>query len=223
MNSVLLVEDDKTIRTQLKDYLSLNNFKVSEAGTIKEAMLQNMNLFQVVVLDWNLPDGEGIDLLKKWRASGVKTPVIMLTAKSDVVDRILGLEFGSQDYMTKPYDPRELLARIKVQIRTTHASSDKNEFSVGSLNIDLTERAVFFNKKSVALTKMEFDLLLILSQSAGKVFTRDELLDRVWGSNSDSDTRTVDAHVVRLRQKLDSDVIETIRGLGYRYVKGEKK
>lgn len=229
MKSLLIVDDDATIRGQLAEYLEKQNFRVHQCGTYKEASAQDTARFDLAIVDWNLGDGEGIDLVRLWRDRGSRIPVIMLTARADVIDRVLGLEIGSQDYVTKPYEPRELLARIRVHLRADSVDfAEPKAIEASGVSLDLAARAVrrlAFEgdpEYDVELTKMEFDLLATLLKGAGKVFTREELLNRVWGIDSSAETRTVDAHVARLRQKIFEDLIETVRGLGYRIRKGPR-
>jgi DNA-binding response OmpR family regulator len=143
--------------------------------------------------------------------------VILLTARADLVDRVLGLESGANDYVTKPFEPRELLARVRVQLRSRRGHTVNREASVhAGVRLDPEKREVTFRQSQVELTRMEFELLRLLISSPGKVFSREELLDRVWGYENFQATRTVDTHILQLRQKLDDGLFETIRGVGYR-------
>ena len=226
MNRILLVEDEDNLREQLSSFLVSQGFVVTGRGSIALAQKEDPGLFDLAILDWNLKDGEGVDLVKAWRGIGSRLPVIMLTARTDVIDRVVGLEIGANDYVLKPYEPRELLARIRAQLRAARGvaggvsdqtgRSNSEVIQCGEFQINLDERAVRFRGTEVDLTKMEFDLLLVLARAAGKVFTRDELLTRVWGLETSTETRTVDAHIGKLRQKFGEDSIETVRGLGYR-------
>jgi DNA-binding response OmpR family regulator len=214
---ILLVEDEENFRVSLSKYLTKENFEILEAKTIGEAkglILQDPDL---VVLDWMLPDGEGPDLLKEWRKNDIAIPVILLTARTETIDKVLGLELGANDYLTKPFEPRELLARIRVQLRSTplkQALSFVLEY--GPIFIDLKTREVFYEKKPAVLTKMEFELLKLFVENPNQVFSRDELLNKVWGYDQFPTTRTVDTHILQLRQKLNDDMFETVRGIGYR-------
>jgi DNA-binding response OmpR family regulator len=165
-----------------------------------------------------LPDGQGIDFLKEMRIDYPQIPIIMLTAKTELIDKVLGLESGANDYITKPFEPRELIARIRVQLRENKNNVEKEIklIEVHTLKIDLEKRDVTFNEKMLELTKMEYDLLRLLAESPGRVFSREEILNKVWGFENYPSTRTVDTHVLQLRQKISEDIIETMRGIGYR-------
>lgn len=224
MNRILIVDDDTNLRQQLADYLTKQNYHVTSCASFAKALTLDMTLFDLVILDWNLGDGEGVDLVKHWRGKGCRLPVIMLTARADVVDRVVGLEIGSQDYVTKPYDPRELLARIRAHTRSfsPDGRTESQTLEAAGVRLDLSSREarIVAEDRAVELTKMEFDLLALLLRGAGKVFTREELLNRVWGFDSSAETRTVDAHVFKIRQKFSEGLIETVRGLGYRVKRG---
>lgn len=218
--NILLVEDEKNLRESMQEYLQNENYKVQTAGSCFEARQKIVSEFDLVILDWGLPDGQGLDLLKEWRTQKSEVRVLFLTARADILDRVLGLEFGAQDYLTKPFDPRELLARIRVQLRSiklTPANQDKLVFD--DLKIDLTLREVHFKNQIIVLTKMEYDLLLFLVRQPNKPFSREELLNAVWGYENFPSTRTVDNHILQLRQKLKSEYFETIHGIGYRFKK----
>jgi DNA-binding response OmpR family regulator len=164
-----------------------------------------------------LPDGQGLDLLTELRKKGSRIPVIFLTARADVVDKVVGLEMGASDYMTKPFEPRELIARVRVRLR--EGSSEDfvaTILNVGPLSIDRLKYKVSFNGTAIELVKKEFDLLVLFAESPEKVFSRDEILNKVWGYDVFPTTRTVDTHVMLLRQKINDELIETVRSVGYR-------
>ncbi len=211
---ILLVEDEKMVVESIVPHLSKNNFIVTVAPNFEKAKSTNVSQFDLVLLDWALPDGMGIDLLKLWRAQGRSIPVIMLTARTDITDKVLGLELGAHDYMTKPFDIRELLARIRVQLRQEEAPAEIQ--IAGGIRINLALRKVFLNSQETQLTRKEFDLFVFLAQSGNQVFTREELLNRIWGFENYPTTRTVDTHVLQIRNKLGAQVIETVHGIGYR-------
>jgi DNA-binding response OmpR family regulator len=211
---LLLVEDELSLAEALIPHLRDNRFEVTHVASFKDAKVVSLSKFDVILLDWALPDGEGIDLLKMWRAAGSTVPVIMLTARNDVTDKVLGLELGAHDYITKPFDIRELVARIRVQLRQEQNKPEQIQFK--NIKIDLRLRKVYADQKEVTLTRKEYDLLLYLSQAENQVFTREELLNRIWGFENFPSTRTVDTHVLQLRNKLGSDLIETVHGVGYR-------
>lgn len=221
MNKILLVEDDQSLGKSLKDFLKIEGFEVTWLQTIAEANMSNPKDFDLIIQDWMLPDGQGIDFLKKIRNDGFKTPMIMLTAKTDLIDKVIGLESGANDYVTKPFEPRELLARVRVQLRQSQVelsnkSVVKGKVTLGKLSLDLDTREVFWEDHPVELTKMEFDFLKLLVENPNRAISRDEILNKVWGYESFPTTRTVDTHVLQLRQKLDDSLIETVRGIGYR-------
>jgi DNA-binding response OmpR family regulator len=209
---ILLVDDEPTLRESLSQFLKSEGLQVLEAVGVTEAKHVDLQGVQLILLDWMLIDGSGIDLLRWWRTQGVQIPVIFLTAKVDVVDKILGLESGSNDYVTKPFDPRELLARIRVHLRNTMAS----QLCLNGIVMDLENRKVTFGDSEKSLTKTEFDLLKFFLSHPEKVFSRDEILQSVWGYDQFPTTRTVDVHVMQLRQSFRSEFFETIHGIGYR-------
>ncbi len=211
---ILLVEDETMVVESIVPHLSKNNFIVTVASNFEKAKAMNISQFDLVLLDWALPDGMGIDLLKLWRTQGRTIPVIMLTARTDITDKVLGLELGAHDYMTKPFDIRELLARIRVQLRQEEAPAEIQ--IAGGIRINLALRKVFLNSQETQLTRKEFDLFVFLAQSGNQVFTREELLNRIWGFENYPTTRTVDTHVLQIRNKLGAQVIETVHGIGYR-------
>ncbi len=191
------------------------------ARSVAEARAANAPDFDVVLLDWRLPDGEGMDFLKGLRKVS-DVPVLMVTARVEVIDRVLGLEIGADDYVTKPVEPRELLARVKARLRGRSkepAQASERVLEAHGIRVDLGARAVTFRGQPVAFTKMELDLLVFLLRHPGRVFSRDELLNQVWGFERAPTTRTVDTHVGVLRNKLAPELFESVRGIGYRLVK----
>lgn len=212
---ILLVEDDESLRQALTTYLSEHGFSVRCAISLQEARAMVASEPQVIVLDWMLPDGEGIDLVREWRTSGLRTPVVFLTARADVADRVTGLELGANDYIVKPFEPRELVARLRVQVRTPAVPRP----AAAGVVIDPDEVRAWFRGRELELTPKEFELLRFLVENAGKVFSRDEILDEVWGLDCYPTNRTVDTHVAQLRQKTAQELIETVRGYGYRLKK----
>lgn len=221
MIKILLVEDDTTLGQTLTKYLMGEGYEVNLATSVKEAgQYLESHRPEMIILDWMLPDGQGIDLLRDIRNKQIHTPVMMLTARNDTIDKVLGLESGANDYMTKPFEPRELLARIRVQIRD-HKTSDipKKEIEkivLGDIEIDLLERTVKVGNILKEFTKMEFDFLRLLAETPNRAFSREEILNKVWGYENYPSTRTVDTHVLQLRQKLSDELIETVRGVGYK-------
>lgn len=219
MNKILLVEDDSSLGPAIQNTLRSEGYEVKLCPSLncaREVLKENHSL---ILLDWMLPDGQGIDLLKDIQN---QVPVIMLTARADLIDKVLGLESGANDYITKPFEPRELLARIRVQLR--NYSSQKNspddevqQISRNGILLNLSERKIFYHDQELTFTKMEFDLLHLLISNPRIVFSREKLLDEVWGYDNYPTTRTVDTHVLQIRQKVCNDVIDTVRGIGYRY------
>jgi DNA-binding response OmpR family regulator len=220
---LLLVEDEDNLSASLLQFLTKESYEVSLAKTLSEARHKVKDQPELVILDWMLPDGEGVELLKEWRKADLALPVILLTARAEVIDKVLGLELGANDYLTKPFEPRELLARIRVQIRNLAVQSVVSkptallsQIVYRDLYMNLQNREVKFRNASVALTKMEFELLKLFMENPNQVFSRDELLNRVWGYDQFPTTRTVDMHVLQLRQKISEELFETVRGIGYR-------
>ena len=218
MSKILLVEDDISLGESLKQYLEFEKFQVNWAQNIKVANdFYSQEKHDLVILDWMLPDGQGIDLLKEVRKSDTGMPVIMLTARTELVDKILGLESGSNDYITKPFEPRELVARVRVQLRAEPAKAKASKvIKVNNIVIDSEQRVVTLSDQKIDMTKMEFDLLKLLAEVPNKVFSREEILNKVWGFENYPTTRTVDTHILQLRQKLGDKLFETVRGIGYK-------
>jgi DNA-binding response OmpR family regulator len=218
---VLVVEDDAVVAAALHALLAGEGYAPTVAGSIAEARAAGAADFDVVLLDWRLPDGEGIDFLKELRKTS-DVPVLMVTARVDVIDRVLGLELGADDYVTKPVEPRELLARIKARLRRPGkeaAPEAERVIEAHEIRVDLDAREVTFRGQPVTLTKMELELLVLLLKNPGRVFSREELLNQVWGFERAPTTRTVDTHVAVLRSKLVPELFESVRGIGYRLVR----
>lgn len=217
MKEVLLIEDDESLGFSLKKYLTDEGYGVQLVRNLAQAREAGTD-FKIMILDWMLPDGQGIDFLKELRIKNTFIPVIMLTARTELVDKIVGLESGANDYLTKPFEPRELVARIRVQFRDTKKSNDFQEEKIhhNGILIDSFTREAFYQENKLELTKMEYELLKLLAGSPGRAFSREEILNKVWGFENYPSTRTVDTHVLQLRQKTDEGMIETLRGVGYR-------
>ena len=210
-----LVEDDKNLADGLLVSLEQAGYECLHAELISEVE-GYWEQADLVILDRQLPDGDSVDSLPGWKKKK-DIPVIMLTALVTVKDKVAGLDSGANDYLTKPFAEAELFARIRAQLRLPDAEDqDASKVMAQNLVIDKATREVFFNELEVTLTRTEFDLLLFLASNLGRVFTRDELLDHVWGYNHFPTTRTVDTHVLQLRQKLPGLEIETLRGVGYK-------
>lgn len=217
MKQVLIVEDDENLGKSLKKILESEGMKAFLAPNLEEARTLVSKDLDVIVLDWMLPDGQGIDFLREIRTKEFSMPVIMLTARTDLIDKVLGLETGANDYMTKPFESRELVARVRVQLREKVAVLARSEkIVVGKLVINDMEKEVLYDGRKITFTKMEYELVRLLAENPRQTFSRENLLDKVWGYENFPTTRTVDTHVLQIRQKTADDIIETIRGLGYR-------
>ncbi|WP_172379003.1 response regulator transcription factor VxrB [Vibrio sp. Vb339] len=213
--TLLLVEDDKNLADGLLVSLEQAGYECLHAELISEVE-GYWEQADLVILDRQLPDGDSVDSLPGWKKKK-DIPVILLTALVTVKDKVAGLDSGANDYLTKPFAEAELFARIRAQLRLPDSEEqDASKVIAQNLIIDKATREVFFNEQEVTLTRTEFDLLLFLASNLGRVFTRDELLDHVWGYNHFPTTRTVDTHVLQLRQKLPGLEIETLRGVGYK-------
>lgn len=215
MAIILIVEDHENLSLSLKECLGGEGHQIHLASDLKSAREKISLKPNLIVLDWMLPDGQGFDFLTQLRNQNDRTPVIFLTARAELIDKVLGLEMGANDYMTKPFESRELLARIRVQLRDSSAGPGSS-LKVGSLSIDRIQHKVCFKETAIELVKKEFDLLVLFAEAPEKVFSRDEILNKVWGYDVYPTTRTVDTHVMLLRQKIHNDLIETVRSVGYR-------
>lgn len=217
--TVLVVEDESAIADVVEMYLTQGGFNVRLATSGAEARTQfDDPAIDVVLLDLMLPDADGVDLFRELRSRS-SVPVIMVTARDAEADRVLGLELGADDYVTKPFSPRELVARVRTVLRRGRpaTSATAERVASGGFEIDLQARDVTVDGVAVELTRKEFDLLAHLVTTPGRVFTRAQLLDAVWGYPDDIDTRTVDVHVAQLRRKLGTGCpVKTIRGVGYK-------
>lgn len=216
MKKILLVEDDQLLAENIINLLNEElSCQIEHSSKITDI---NGSGYDTIILDWRLPDGRGIDFLKNLRAEKNQTPVIMLTSKSLVDDKVLGLELGANDYITKPFEPKELIARVSVQLRQRQNSKAAQSISFGDFKIDRTSRTLLENGRELKMTKLEFDLLLLLSENSSRAFSRDELLNRIWGFDSHPTTRTVDMHITQIRKKIGNHHIKTIHGIGYRFI-----
>lgn len=219
---ILIVEDDKDLNKLLKYNLEKEGYRVSSANNGESGLaLFQKEKSDLVVLDVMLPKLDGLEFCRIVRKDS-KTPIIMLTAKVDEVDRVLGLELGADDYVTKPFSVRELLARVKgILRRAADKGEEKLLIRAGELEIDLERYMVSVNGKPVKLSSKEFEFMKCLILAKGKVLTRDQLLEKVWGyeDGMNIDTRTVDQHIARLREKLSSEAerVVTIKNVGYRF------
>jgi two-component system, OmpR family, response regulator len=224
---ILLVDDEQPIQTLLSFPLQRDGYEVVQASDGREALARfGEQPFDLVVLDLMLPRMDGLEVCKRLRADGSTVPIIMLTAKSEEIDKVLGLELGADDYITKPFSMREFRSRVKAALRRAGMvqpeTDDEQPIDVRGLKIDPTKRTVTRDGDSIATTFVEFEILTALARSPGRVFTRDMLLSRVWGDSAYRDPRTIDVHIRHLREKIEADPKEpeylfTVRGVGYRF------
>lgn len=218
MAKVLAIEDEEGMRDILKTYLEKNNFDAlfAEDGSTGINMFKN-NSFDIVLLDVMLPDMSGWNVLRTIRESS-KIPVMMITARSEEYDRLLGFELGADDYVVKPFSPREVIARIKAILSRSKWTESDNLISFSGITIDTDSRVVKVDGKKIDLTPKEFDLLNLLAQNIGKALSREKCLNVVWGYEFFGDLRTVDTHIKQLREKLGDkrDIIKTVWGYGYK-------
>ena len=215
---VLVVEDEKPIADILRMYLSREGFGVQVESDGIAGLSAAKTLHPVaIILDVGLPGIDGVEVCKDLRNSGIWTPILFCTARDDEVDRILGLEMGGDDYITKPFSPREVVARVKSVLRRTNiVQTGAGPVVVGEVSLDSDTRRVLLAGEEVSLTATEFDLMEYLMSQPGRVFSRDQLLSHVWGYSSIVGTRTVDVHIAQLRSKFGKhDPIRTVRGVGY--------
>jgi len=225
MTHIMVVDDDQDLAEMLGIVLTGAGYEVDLVNSGDQVM----PIFQaqkpdLVLLDVMLPGLSGIEVAKEIRTHSM-VPIVMLTAKGDTQDVVLGLEAGADDYMIKPFNPSELLARIKVRLRRT-PGVESTTLTIGDVQIDQVAHTIVSRGKTIPLTRLEFDLLVALAKEPGRVFTREALLDEVWGYQNATDTRLVNVHIQRLRAKIEVDVdnpqiIVTVRGVGYKAGSGE--
>ena len=224
MTRILVVEDEVSFSEALEFLLGKEGFSVVTAATGTEALKKfDQGGIDLVLLDLMLPEISGTEVCRQIRAKS-RVPIIMLTAKDSEVDKVVGLEIGADDYVTKPYSSRELVARIRAVLRRNAGEGVENEpgvMSVNGIRMDIDRHQVSVNGIPVSLPLKEFELLEFLMRNAGRVLTRMQLIDRVWGSDYVGDTKTLDVHIKRLRAKIETDpanptLIQTVRGLGYK-------
>ncbi|HCO70644.1 MAG TPA: DNA-binding response regulator [Mesotoga infera] len=222
---VLIVDDDLDILNIVRTACESESMEASAAANAEELWTAlRAGKPDVILLDIMLPDANGLDLVKKIRMKYSRIPIIFLTARKSDLDMILGLELGADDYVTKPFNPRALVARIKAVMRRSEITGTLEEMlTIGDAIVNLKSYTVTRNGKSEELTRREFELLKLLAENPGRVFTREELLDKVWGIDFFGDFRTVDVHISKLREKVGEGFIKTVRGVGYKFVLGEQK
>jgi DNA-binding response OmpR family regulator len=219
--TILLIEDEEDIASIVRAYLERDGFRVVWATRGTEGLSElERNDVRLAILDLQLPDTDGFDVCRAIRASS-RLPVVMLTARDDEVDRVTGLELGADDYVTKPFSPRELVARVHAVLRRVEPDVDGDVIEAGDVLLDRRSRTAAVAGTTVELTTREFDLVWHLAERPGIVVSRERILERVWGLAFPGGTRTVDVHVGQLRRKLDRpDLIRTVRGAGYKLVSG---
>ncbi len=225
-NKILIIEDNDAVALGLRYGLEKEGFLVSRAANAA-AGRQLAPHAELIVLDIRLPDGDGFELCRQLRAAKLRQPILMLTARDDLIDKVIGLEVGADDYMTKPFELRELVARIRALLRRSYGELAVQEtavFTSGRLQIDLTNQRVTIDTAEISLTATEFKLLAYLAQHANRPIGRQTLIEQVWGYEIFvGDPRTVDVHIRNLRQKIEHDphepqLILTVRGQGYKFV-----
>ena len=225
---ILLVDDEQSLQTLLSYPLRKDGYEVVQATDGREALARfGEQTFDLVVLDVMMPKLDGLEVCKRMRARST-VPIIMLTAKTEEIDKVLGLELGADDYITKPFSMREFRSRVRAALRRAGMSRDRDQspedqpLEVGEMKIDPGKRTVVVRGGDIKLTFVEFEILTALAHNPGRVFTREMLLTRIWGDSAFRDPRTIDVHIRHLREKLELDAKEpeylfTVRGVGYRF------
>lgn len=228
MYKILLVEDELPMLHGLRDNLEMEGYavEIASTGDAGLSLIQN-NTYHLIILDVMLPGISGLDICKTIRRDGITTPVILLTARAAEIDKVLGLEFGADDYITKPFSLRELLARIKAVLRRVPVSSGENDnaefIKIGRLKLNYKTYQAFEGETEIKLSHKEFEILHYLHSKKSTVVSRDELMEKVWGYDTDVTTRTVDNFMVKLRQKVETNpndprLILTVHGVGYKLI-----
>ncbi|MFO7882916.1 MAG: response regulator transcription factor [Kosmotogaceae bacterium] len=217
---ILVVDDDQDILEIVEIVCKEERLDISTAQNAKQ-MYEKLNRdnFDLIVLDIMLPDGNGLDLIKSLKAQYGDIPVVFLTARKSDIDMILGLELGADDYITKPFSPRALIAKIKAVLRRVNKnnSDTENEIRLGNLIIDINAYRIFKEGKQIELTRREVELLKLFLKNPERVFNRNTLLDKAWGEDFFGDHRTIDVHISKLREKIGKNYIKTVRGIGYKF------
>lgn len=223
---VLLIEDEAGLTVTLTDRLQSEGFEVESATDGESGFAAALSdNFDLIILDVMLPRKNGYDVCRDLRQNGIETPILMLTAKGETIDKVLGLKLGADDYLTKPFEVIELLARVEALLRRSPQNSNSlpNVFRFGEVIVDFKRAEVSKNHQLIEISAMEFKLLQFLVENRGKVHSRNELLDEVWGYDAMPSTRTVDVHIAWLRQKLENNpkrpqYIQTVHGFGYKFI-----
>lgn len=218
MTKILIIEDEEGIRRLLRYDLKQMNFEVDSAKDGREGLnLAKQNQYDVILVDWMLPYMSGVELVAEFRRLGMRSILMMLTAKDDESDILEAFEAGIDDYMTKPFSPRELTARINAHLRRFVSTQKTRKIQVGDVTVSLDEHSVNVAGEALELTKKEYDLLVYLLQNENIVLSRDQILSEIWNYDYDGDTRIVDVHIFKLRNKLETSnvKINSLRGVGY--------
>ncbi|MBZ5624497.1 MAG: response regulator transcription factor [Acidobacteriia bacterium] len=224
MQSILVIDDDESLRQIVGVMLEQESFQVAHANNGRTGLDRALTLKpDLVLVDLRLPAMSGMEVCKQLRASGVQTPIIVISALGEEIDKVLLLEMGADDYIVKPFGARELLARVRAVLRRASPQAAKNAVSFGENEVDLDRRVVRRSGREIKVTPVEYNLLAYFLQNVDRTLTRDMILNSVWGEESYPNARTVDAHVVNLRQKLEADPNEprhfvTVHGVGYRFL-----
>ena len=220
----MLVEDEESITTPLAEALERDGFRAEVAHTVADGLAKGRAVRpDLVLLDIGLPDGSGLDVCRELRASS-SVPIIILSARGEEADRVVGLELGADDYVVKPFSAREVIARIRAVLRRAGAPTGAMDgpIEIGSVRLDPARRTATLEGSPVELARKEFDLLALLMREAGTVVTRERLIDEVWDVNWFGSTKTLDVHISGLRKKLDPALIHTVRGVGFRFSSPEE-
>jgi DNA-binding response OmpR family regulator len=221
--TILLVEDEESITTPLAEALEQDGFHAEVAHTVADGLALGRSLRpDLVLLDLMLPDGSGLDVCRELRAES-SVPIIILSARGEETDRVVGLELGADDYVVKPFSAREVIARVRAVLRrSTAPPAAEAPLEIGPVRLDPARRSVSFHGEPVELARKEFDLLALLMREAGTVVQRERLIDEVWDVNWFGSTKTLDVHVGALRKKLDPGLIHPVRGVGFRFASAEE-
>lgn len=223
---ILLIEDDTRLAEMVRDYLGEAGFRVERAGSGSAGLaLQAREPFDAIILDLMLPDMDGLDVCRKLRSHGA-VPILMLTARGDAMDRVIGLELGADDYLPKPFEPRELLARLRAILRRGRTPIKGDQLRFGRLEIDRGAREVRLDGQARSLTSYQYALLLVLAEHAGRVMSRDALMDLLKSHPLDAFDRSIDVHISRIRAAIEDDAkkprrVLTVRGAGYVFAKAQ--
>ncbi len=227
MPKILVVDDEQNMRTGLKDNLEFEGYEVETANDGEEGLKKILvNNYDLIILDVMMPKKSGFDVCKETRKNGITTPIILLTAKGEEIDKVVGLEIGADDYVTKPFSLRELLARVKAILRRSDSlimDNESREIKIGKLTIDFNSYKATLKNKDVAMSHKEFEILRYLWKHRNATVSRDDLLTEIWGYDETPTTRTVDNFILKLRQKIENDpnhpqVILTVHGIGYKLI-----